>query len=190
MNHQKMTPLTRPVNATDHTQGSQKPLLTLVEYGDYECSYCATAYFSIKDLQKKFDGKMLFIYRNFPLTEIHPLAELAAEAAEAADSQGHFWEMHDGIYENQESLGLDMILKVATKIGLDIKTFKDDLAGHKFKQRVMDDFNGGLKSGVNGTPAIFVNGLRYEGPLTQAAVLKFVRSNQYESQPSATESIS
>src|SRR2546421_10571611 len=101
-----MSLLKVPVSLNDHIQGDENALVTLVEYGDYECPYCGRAYPVVKTVQKHFGPQLRFVFRNFPLTQIHPLAEPAAEAAEFAGSRGRFWEMHDGIYENQERLSL------------------------------------------------------------------------------------
>jgi protein-disulfide isomerase len=170
--------LNRPIEKEDHVQGSASAPITVVEYGDYECPFCGAAYPMLKELQKQLGNKMRFVFRNFPLTNVHPYAELAAEAAEAAGAQGKFWEMHDGIYENQESLGEELILELAKTIGLDIKKFREDLEKHKFAERVKKDFMGGVRSGVNGTPGIFLNGIQYPGALDKMNVLRFLKQRE------------
>src|ERR1700722_18584079 len=122
-----MSSLAIPVNAQDHTQGLSSAPVTLVEYGDYECPHCGHAYPIIKAVQKKLGPKLRFVFRNFPLSNMHPFAQLAAEAAEAAGAQGKFWEMHDAIYENQESLGEEMLEGLAKKLKLDIDSFNNDI---------------------------------------------------------------
>ncbi len=150
------------MGANDHSQGAEKAAVTLVEYGDYECSYCGAAYPIVKKVQKKMGGKLRFVFRNFPLTQVHPHAHRAAEAAESADAQGKFWEMHDALYENQDALDDNNLTAYAEKIGLDDKKFKKDLQNDAFRERIRHDFTGGVESGVNGTPTFFINGIRYD----------------------------
>jgi protein-disulfide isomerase len=165
-----------PVSDTDHAQGAADAAVTLVEYGDYQCPYCGAAYHAIKAVQKRLGKKLRFVFRNFPLNQAHPYAELAAESAEAAGAQGKFWEMHDALYENQAELGQPLIEELVARLGLDAEKFAADLEARKFQPRVKHDFMGGVRSGVNGTPGLFINGQRHdesweEGPLT-AALLK------------------
>ncbi|RYD89899.1 MAG: DsbA family protein [Sphingomonadales bacterium] len=168
--------LTLPVSANDHAQGDADAPVTLVEYGDYQCPYCGAAYGIVKSVQKQLGKKLRFVFRNFPLNQAHPMAELAAEAAEAAGAQGKFWEMHDALYENQDQLGQELIETLVERLRLDAARFEADLEERKFQPRVKHDFMGGVRSGVNGTPGFFINGKRYdeswdEEPLT-AALLK------------------
>jgi len=165
-----------PVNAQDHIQGLESAPVTLVEYGDYECPHCGAAFPIIKAVQKKLGPKLRFVFRNFPLTYMHPFAELAAEAAEAAGAQGKFWEMHDAIYENQESLGEEMLEELAQKLKLDINRFNSDIKSRKYKEHVKKDFLGGAKSGVNGTPSLFINGERFDQNLDSQLLLEALRS--------------
>jgi protein-disulfide isomerase len=175
-----MSHLIVPVNDKDHIQGNKNAELTLLEYGDFQCPYCGEAHPVIKQVQKKLGTKMKFVFRNFPLNSIHPYAELAAEAAEAAGAQGKYWEMHDGIYENQESLGQELILNLAEKLELDQKKFVDALEKRIFQTHVKEDFMGGVKSGVNGTPAFFINGKKYEGETTEENLIEALESNLNE----------
>lgn len=158
-----MSDLTIPVSEADHIQGSAQATATLLEYGDYQCPYCGQAYPIIKDLQATLGGKLRFVFRNFPLTGAHPYAELAAEAAEAAAMSGKFWEMHDTLYENQEALSEESLVEYARQLGLDVPKFVEDIAKRRFKGRVKDDFMGGVKSGVSGTPGFFINGKKHNG---------------------------
>ena len=158
----KGTQLTIAVGDTDHAQGPSSAPVTLVEYGDYQCPYCLRAYPIVKKIQQKMGDRLRFVFRNFPITTSHPSAELAAEAAEAAADQGKFWEMHDALYENQFRLGEEMVAQLAEELGLDVKRFAKALEGGTFRRRVKDDFMGGVKSGVNGTPGFFINGRRYD----------------------------
>jgi protein-disulfide isomerase len=166
-----------PVSADrDHIQGPDGALLTLVEYGDYECPYCGAAYPIIKEIQAQMGERLRFVFRNFPITTSHPNAQEAAEAAEAADVQGHFWEMHDQLFEHQDHLRLDDLRSYARALGLDLKRFDYELADNLYAQKVRDDFMGGVRSGVNGTPTFFVNGVRYDGAHNLESLLAAVRS--------------
>ena len=158
-----MSLLKVPVSLNDHIQGDENALVTLVEYGDYECPYCGRAYPVVKAVQKHFGPQLMFVFRNFPLTQIHPLAEPAAEAAEFAGSRGRFWEMHDGIYENQERLSLPLLFELAELLGLPREGLRDAIADHEFLPRIRKDLQGGVRSGVNGTPTFFINGVRHDG---------------------------
>jgi len=157
-----MSVLQIPVTAADHIQGDPHAHVTLVEYGDYECPACGPAYPIVKAVQKHFGKRLRFVFRNFPLTQIHPQAESAAETAEFAGAHERFWEMHDGLYENQGTLGLPLYLSLAEALHLPEKALSEALEKHTFKPRVRSDFMGGLKSGVNGTPTFFINGRRHD----------------------------
>lgn len=155
--------LTPPLSTErDHVQGPDSAPVTLVEYGDYECPYCGMAHPIVKSLQRALGDKLRFAFRNFPLNDAHPHAEQAAEAAEAAGAQGRFWEMHDTMYENQEQLATDDLMRYGEDLGLDTNRLAQDLADGAFRARVREDFRGGVRSGVNGTPTFFVNGSRYD----------------------------
>lgn len=156
--------LNPPVHEHDHIQGPPSAEVTLVEYGDYECPHCGTAYWIIQDAQARLGDSLRFVYRNFPLTEVHPHAEIAAEAAEAAGAQGKFWEMHDLIYEHQQELDAQQLVRFAGRLGLDADRFEQALQHGTYRDRVRQDFVSGVRSGVNGTPTFFINGLRYDGP--------------------------
>ncbi len=156
--------LTPPVTARDHIQGPLDASVVLVEYGDYECPYCAEVYPVVKELQQQLSDQLCFAFRNFPLATAHPHAESAAEAAEAAGAQGMFWEMHDVLYENQEALEDDNLLEYASALGLDLRRFTREMNEHVFAPKVREDFRNGVRSGVNGTPSFFINGARYNGP--------------------------
>jgi protein-disulfide isomerase len=154
--------LTPPVSARDHAQGPASAPITLVEFGDYQCPYCGAAYPVVKQLQKTLGKKLRFIFRNFPLTQAHPYALVAAEAAEAAALQGKFWEMHDLIYENQASLEPDILPEWAVTVGLDVKKFGAAIQQGEITKRIKEDRMSGITSGVNGTPCFFINGIRYD----------------------------
>jgi protein-disulfide isomerase len=152
-----------PVSERDHIQGRSEAPVTLVEYGDYECPHCGRAHSVVKRLQKVLGGQMRFVFRNFPLTQVHPHAEIAAEVAEAAGSQDHFWEMHDTLFEHQDALDPDDLVSDAKKLGLNTQEVIEDLTQRKFENRVSEDLRSGLHSGVNGTPTFFINGIHYDG---------------------------
>jgi protein-disulfide isomerase len=154
--------LTMPVSARDHAQGPENAPLTLVEYGDYQCPYCGAAYPVVKQVQKALGNRLRFVFRNFPLTQAHPYALVAAEAAEAAALQGKFWQMHDIIYENQQMLEPEQLLVWAKEVGLDIAKFETAIRKGEVTKRIKDDRMSGIASGVNGTPCFFINGTRYD----------------------------
>ncbi len=155
--------LTLPVSEDrDHIQGPADAPVTLVQYGDYECPYCGAAYPIIKDVQGRMGDRLRFVFRNFPIITSHPHAEQAAEAAEAAAAQGKFWEMHDHLYENQRHLRDDRLHAYVEALGLDVDLFDKELAEHVHADRVHEDFMSGVRSGVNGTPTFFINGVRHD----------------------------
>lgn len=153
-----------PVGSTDHADGRPDAAVTLVEYGDYECPHCGAAHPIVKRIREILAGRLRFAYRHFPLSEIHPHAFLAAEAAEAAGAQGQFWEMHDMLFENQDALVHQDLLEYASDLGLDVRRFADEIRSGTFAEKIRKDFLGGVRSGVNGTPAFFINGVRHDGP--------------------------
>jgi protein-disulfide isomerase len=155
--------LTMPVTEDrDHIQGPADAAVTLVEYGDYECPYCGAAYPIIKQLQARMGARLRFVFRNFPITTSHPHAEQAAEAAEAAAAQGRFWPMHDLLYENQKNLRDRDLRAYAGQLRLDVERFDRELAEHVHAARVHEDFISGVRSGVNGTPTFYINGVRHD----------------------------
>ena len=161
----------------DHIQGSSTAPVTLVEYGDYECPYCGQAYPMIKKVQRHLGNKLrCLVFRNFPLTEIHPHAQHAAEAAEAAAVQDRFWEMHDYLYEHQQALDDKYLEKYADKLGLNLAKFNIDMSSHVHAGRIREDFLSGVRSGVNGTPTLYINAIRYNGSLDLETLLKALRS--------------
>lgn len=158
-----MIQLIPAVNSKDNISGNPNAILELVEYGDYECPYCGRAYPIIKEIQRRLDSELKFVFRNFPLSHIHPHAFSAAVATEAAARQGKFWEMHDIIFEHQKTLGPGNIFVYAASIGLDIDRFKNDISQSDLTAKVEDDFESGVRSGDNGTPSFFVNGRKFNG---------------------------
>jgi len=168
--------LKKEVSDKDHFQGNNTAPLTLVEYGDYECPYCQKAYYIIKEAQKQFGDNLKFVFRNFPLTEIHPYAFHAAIATEVAGAQGKFWEMHDILFENQQNLEDNYLLEYADELDLDIKKFETDLSNKKFVQKIEKDYVSGIESGVEGTPTLFINGKKFNGNWMGEEFIEAMRS--------------
>jgi protein-disulfide isomerase len=152
-----------PMRDRDHIQGPIDAPMALVEYGDYECPYCGEAHPIVKAIQKGLGNRLCFAFRNFPLTNMHPYAEHAAEAAEAAGVQGHFWEMHDLLFENQDALGDESLAQYASTLGLDAQRLTGEVMSGAHAARVREDFRSGARLGVNGTPSFFINGMLYDG---------------------------
>lgn len=161
------TMLVRPVNVDDHVTGSCDAPVTLVEYGDFECPYCRMAESVVEAARDELGKRLRFVYRHFPLAEIHPHARLAAQAAEAASAQGRFWEMREILLEHQHALGMDDLVRYAHWLKLDTDRFTRELRAQIHARHVTDDFREGVRSGVNGTPTFFVNGERYDGSWTE-----------------------
>jgi protein-disulfide isomerase len=160
--------LTPPVSDSDHAQGPDNAPVTLVEYGDYECSYCGRAYPIIEQLRQALGTQLRFVFRNFPLSQSHPHALHAAIAAETVGRKGEdaFWAMHDTLYEHQNALEDDDLVRYADALGVPASELTSAFAGGPETKRVRADFRGGVRSGVNGTPTFFVNGERYNGNWT------------------------
>jgi protein-disulfide isomerase len=154
--------LSLPVGPRDHVRGGGDAPLTLLEYGDFECPQCRSAFPIVRELEQRFGDRLRFVFRHFPLTNVHPHAQAAAEAAEWAAQQGAFWPMHDAIYQT-EPLSEDRLLELAAARPPARVPLQAAWAAHTFFPRVKEDFLSGVASGVAGTPAFFVNGLRHEG---------------------------
>ena len=153
-----MAKLKPPVSADDQQTGNAAAKITLVEYGDYQCPHCGHAHPLLKKLIKEVGNNLRFVFRNFPLQEVHPAAMMAALAAEAAGKQGKFWEMHDTIFEHQDDLHGNRFVDFAEDLKLDMKRFATDWKSDETSGKVERDFESGVRSGVNGTPAFFMNG--------------------------------
>lgn len=155
-----MSTLKLAVNANDHHLGNVNATIIVVEYGDFECPHCRHAHPLIKRLLKERSNDLHFVFRNFPLTEVHPHAFTAAITAEAAGKQDKFWEMHDLIFENQDKLNTQFLLSLAENMGLDMKQFAKDFKSEELQNKIETDFESGIRSGVNGTPTFFINGIK------------------------------
>lgn len=161
-----MSTLKVPVNPRDHRRGPPNATVTLVEYGDYQCPFCAAAHPVVRSLENQFGGTLAVVFRHFPLVEIHPIAVAAAEAAEYAADHGLFWEMHDTIFANNHRLSIQLLFAIAGTLQLSQNGLRDSIARSLHAEKIQADFIGGVRSGVNGTPTFFVNGLRHEGAFT------------------------
>jgi protein-disulfide isomerase len=146
----------------DHIRGRLDAPVTIVEYGDFECPYCGRAEPVLRELLQEF-GDVGYVWRHLPLNDVHPRAQLAAEAAEAAAEQDAFWEMHDLLLEHQDALGPDDLIGYAQELGLDVERFANDLSARAGAVRVADDVDSADLSGVSGTPTFFINGRRHYG---------------------------
>jgi NhaA family Na+:H+ antiporter len=154
-----------PVDADrDHVRGPVDAPLTLVEYGDFECPFCGRATGTVEELRERFGDRLRYVFRHVPLDDVHPHARLAAEAAEAANAQGRFWELHDRLFAGQDRLTAPDLLEHAAAAGLDVPRFARDLGSGRFARRVEEDVESAEASGVAGTPTFFVNGRRHTGP--------------------------
>ena len=158
-----MADLTPPLSAEDHADGPERAEFELVMYGDFQCPYCAAAYPIVRRIRDQMAGRLLFAFRHFPLREIHPDAERAAEAAEAAAAQGAFWQMHDRMYESGGALSREDLLGYASELGLDTDRVAAELDSEVNRPRVQRDLDSGIASGVTGTPGFFVAGRLYGG---------------------------
>jgi protein-disulfide isomerase len=148
---------------------------TLVEYGDYQCPHCGMAHPIVNQVQAYFRGSLRFVFRHFPLTEVHPLAGIAAESAEFASAAGLFWEMHDALFENQSVLSISTIFMIADRLRLPEVLLRNALETGQYRTKVRSDFMGGVRSGVNGTPAFFINGVRHDGPYDFASLASAIQ---------------
>lgn len=171
-----MSRLSIPVSADDHVQGYPAAACVLVEYGDYQCPSCGQAHPIVKRLQKYFGKRLAFVFRNFPLTQLHPWAEPAAEAAEFAAAHGKFWEIHDLLYENQGELGESLLLELSDTLDLSSSQLLTAVAEHTYQDRVKTDFRSGVRSGVNGTPTFFINEVRHDGSYDFATLTAAIES--------------
>ncbi|MDB5424671.1 MAG: hypothetical protein JWQ29_2087 [Phenylobacterium sp.] len=158
-----MAMLRTPITPRDHRRGDPDAPVTLVEYGDYQCPYCAMAQPVVRELLHSFGADLAVVYRHFPLTEVHPLAATAAQAAEFAGEHNAFWEMHEALFANQPRLSLPAIFGIAEALGLSQAGLHQALSAGTYARKVREDFMGGVRSGVNGTPCFFINGLRHDG---------------------------
>jgi protein-disulfide isomerase len=170
--------------------GSDDAFVVLVEYGDYQCPYCAMAQPVVRELLHQAGPDLALVFRHFPLSEAHPMAETAAQAAEFAGAHGIFWQMHEDLFANQSRLGPSLIFALAGTLGLSQASLQRALAQGTYAQEVREDFVGGARSGVNGTPCFFVNGVRHDGAYTfgaLAAAISVARREAATARPTARQ---
>ena len=170
--------LVLPVSERDHIRGPAQAPVTLAEYGDFECPYCGQAYVVVKDLEQELGALLRVVFRNFPLTTVHPHALEAAEAAESAGAQGRFWEMHDVLFEHQDALELTDLMEYASDLGLDMTRFVRDMTEHAYVDRIREDVLSGARSGVNGTPTFFITGMRHVGSYDFDSLLAAIQDEE------------
>jgi protein-disulfide isomerase len=174
---ERINKLTLPIKVDyDHIQGPISAPINIVEYGDYECPYTGMAYPIVKELRRRLGDSICFVFRNFPLNEIHPHAQHAAEAAEAAGGQDKFWQMHDHLFEHQNELEDGHLLEYAKIVGLDTERFKKEISEHVYVPVINKSLKNGIKSGVEGTPTFFLNGVRYEDSWELETLFETIRS--------------
>jgi len=154
---------TVPDSKRDHIRGAATAPIAMLEYGDYECPFCAEVQPIVTEIQERLADDLCFAFRHFPLTTVHPHSERAAEAAEAAGAQGNFWKMHETLFQNQQALEDEDLVRYASSLGLDEVRLIREVESGAYATRVRDDFKSGVRDGVNGTPTFFVNGQRYDG---------------------------
>jgi protein-disulfide isomerase len=171
-----MATLTPQVSQRDHQRGPETATVTLVEYGDYECPSCGSVYPLVKELKLRLGDRLRFVFRNFPLTQSHPHAEHAAEAAEAAAGQEKFWEMHDYLFEHQQALDDTHLVHYADALNLDREIFMREMTEHVYTNRVHEDFLSGIRSGVNGTPTFFINGVRHDDSIERETLISAIEA--------------
>ena len=164
------------VNAKDWQEGPADAPVTLVEYGDFQCGDCREAFLALQPLREQQAGKMRFVYRHLPLTDIHERALYAAKAAEVAGGQGQFWPMHDLMYGRQGSLTMEDIAHAAAQVGIDAGVFETEVGGEAAYNAVRADVDGIRVTGIHHTPTLFLNGIQYTGPVTLAALTTAVQS--------------
>jgi protein-disulfide isomerase len=170
-----VTKLAMPVGERDHARGPAGAPVTLVEYGDFECPFCGMAYPAVKELRRRLGARLRVVFRHFPRPE-HPHARHAAEAAEAAAAQGRFWEMHDALFEHQQALDDEQLVRYAAELGLDADRVRRELAEHRHRDRVQEDVLSGIHSGAHGTPTFFVNGVLHDGRWELAELLAAIEA--------------
>ncbi|HEY5197504.1 MAG TPA: Na+/H+ antiporter NhaA [Solirubrobacteraceae bacterium] len=161
--------------AYDHIRGDPDGRVTLVEYANFECEYCGRAEPMIRELIAEWDDDLRYVFRHLPLADVHPNAQLAAEATEAASAQGRFWDMHDVLFTHQDALDPASLRRWAAELGFDLERFDDDLRRRRHAPRVNADISSADASGVSGTPSFFVNGRRHQGPYDEQTLSREVR---------------
>jgi protein-disulfide isomerase len=183
MNSRDLSRLLLPIRPLDHVHGPEDARFTLVEYGDYECLDCGRLYLILGDLQKDIAAILRIVFRQYPLSGVHPHAQQAAEAAEAAGAQGKYWEMHALLFERQTALRTKDLLRYAEELALDVDRFHQELKNETYHDRVRADFLAGVQNGVFGTPGLFLNGIRYAGEWDKESLRSRLLTSEADSEP-------
>jgi protein-disulfide isomerase len=171
-----MADLTPPLSAEDHVDGPEGAPLVLVMFGDFQCPYCAAAHPIVRRVRDQLAGRLLFAFRHFPLRDVHPDAQAAAETSEAAAAQGAFWPMHDLLYESRGRLAQPDLVSYAIELGLDSERVAAELEASTHSPRVQRDFDSGIASGIASTPGFFVNGRHHAGAFDVGSLLAALES--------------
>jgi protein-disulfide isomerase len=158
------------IDNDDHLRGPAQAQVVLVEYGDFQCPYCARAHKALTALQRQHGARLALVYRHLPLSDLHPLAQTAAEAAEAAGAQGKFWEMHDALFDNQDMLDEEALPAIPASLGLDAARLRKELDSGIHRERVQAHAQSAREHGASGTPTFFINGERYHGDSDHASL--------------------
>ncbi|NQV90385.1 DsbA family protein [Candidatus Uhrbacteria bacterium] len=149
----------------DPSLGKTSAPIVIVEFADFGCPYSQESSYVVRELALKYPDSIQFIYRDFPLTELHPIAQKAAEAGECADDQGKFWEYHDKLYQNQNSLTEDRLVEFAESLNMNVFQFESCMKSGRYTAEVLEDYQAGIEAGVRGTPTFFINGNRIPGSI-------------------------
>ncbi len=160
----------------DPSLGSSSAVVTIVEFADFECPYSRESSFVVRELAAKYPDSVRFIYRDFPLSDIHPIAQKAAEAGECAQDQGKFWEYHDKLFQNQSGLTQDRLVEFATALNMNTFQFESCLSSGRYADEVIEDYQAGVEAGVRGTPTFFINGNRVAGAIPSEILDAVIRS--------------
>ncbi|MBC7658886.1 MAG: thioredoxin domain-containing protein [Chitinophagaceae bacterium] len=165
---------------TDHVRGNKSAKITLIEYGDFDCGYCREAFPIVEAALERFKGDIQFVFRHFPLNDLHPHAQSAAQASEAASLQGRFWEMHSKLFQ-VNALNEESLVRLATSIGLDLHKFGEDFADSKVVDKIAGDHKSGETLGISGAPSFFINGEAFHGNWLRGELESSLQSKLYDS---------
>lgn len=170
--------MTSSLNITgkDHIHGKEGASIELVEYGDFQCPYCRKAYFIVKEIEKELGSNLKYVFRNFPLTELHPNALNSAITAEIAGGKGKFWQMHDILFENQKHLEDSDLLEYAKKVGISETDFREEFDDDMYYNKIREDYNSGVKYNVEGTPTFFINGQKFDGNWMDSEFIDYIKA--------------
>ena len=175
------------INEGDHIRGNENASVTIIEYSDYQCSFCLRFHDTMREVMDNFSDDVKWVYRHFPLDSIHPYARGAAEAAECANDQDKFWEYTDALYDNQASIKPAYLTELAEELALDMDTFNECVDSGKYEDKVESDYQSGIASGVRGTPGGFINGQTIGGAVPFATLEQMINDALAESTDASEE---